>query len=104
MWPPPTASKRGAQMYIALDKMRRQAPDKTIVCEPETSNGGSFRSPDLTNYGFEADWEVEDKWNLCLTGDDAEDCKMQAFVEFMGSDAEVLVCTHATFRFGRVAV
>ena len=44
------------------------------------------------------DWEVEDRWNLCLTGDDAEDCKMKAFVEFMGSDAEVLVCTHATFR------
>lgn len=24
---------------------------------------------------------------------------MKAFVEFIGSDAEVLVCTHATCRF-----
>ena len=96
---PPAAGKSRALMFIALDKMRHQAREKTIVCVPETSIGGSFRSTDLTSYGFEADWEVEDKWNLCLTGDDAQDRKVKAFVEFMGSDAEVLVCTHATFRF-----
>ncbi len=96
---PPAAGKSRALMFIALDKMRHQAREKTIVCVPETSIGGSFRSTDLTSYGFEADWEVEDKWNLCLTGDDAQDRKVKAFVEFMASDAEVLVCTHATFRF-----
>ncbi|GAB5436822.1 DEAD/DEAH box helicase [Falsiruegeria mediterranea] len=96
---PPAAGKSRALMFIALDKMRHQAREKTIVCVPETSIGGSFRSTDLTSYGFEADWEVEDKWNLCLTGDDAQDRKVKAFVEFMASDAEVLVCTHSTFRF-----
>jgi hypothetical protein len=96
---PPAAGKSRALMFIALDKMRHQAREKTIVCVPETSIGGSFRSTDLTSYGFEADWEVEDKWNLCLTGDDAQDRKVKAFVDFMASDAEVLVCTHATFRF-----
>ena len=96
---PPAAGKSRALMFIALDKMRHQAREKTIVCVPETSIGGSFRSTDLTSYGFEADWEVEDKWNLCLTGDEAQDRKVKAFVDFMASDAEVLVCTHATFRF-----
>jgi len=96
---PPAAGKSRALMFIALDKMLHQAREKTIVCVPETSIGGSFRSTDLTRYGFEADWEVEDKWNLCLTGDEAQDRKVKAFVDFMASDAEVLVCTHATFRF-----
>ncbi len=96
---PPAAGKSRALMFIALDKMRHQAREKTIVCVPETSIGGSFRATDLTSYGFEADWQVEDKWNLCLTGDDAQDRKVKAFVDFMASDAEVLVCTHATFRF-----
>ena len=97
---PPAAGKSRALMFIALDKMRHQAREKTIVCVPETSIGGSFRTTYLTTYGFEADWEVEDKWNLCLTGEDASDQKVKAFVDFMASDAEVLVCTHATFRFG----
>lgn len=96
---PPAAGKSRALMFIALDKMRHQAREKTIVCVPETSIGGSFRATDLTSYGFEADWEVEDTWNLCLTDGDAQDQKVKAFVDFMGSDAEVLVCTHATFRF-----
>ncbi|WP_425073272.1 DEAD/DEAH box helicase [Sagittula sp. S175] len=97
---PPAAGKSRALMFIALDKMRHQGLCKTIVCVPETSIGGSFRSTDLTRYGFEADWEVEDKWNLCLTGDDAESQKVKAFEAFMVNDAKVLVCTHATFRFG----
>lgn len=101
---PPAAGKSRALMFIALDKMRHQGLSKTIVCVPETSIGGSFRSTDLTSYGFEADWEVEDRWNLCLTGDDAEAQKVKAFEAFMKSDAKVLVCTHATFRFGVDAV
>jgi len=101
---PPAAGKSRALMFIALDKMRHQAREKTIVCVPETSIGGSFRSTDLMSHGFEADWEVEDKWNLCLTGEDAQDQKVRAFVDFMASDAEVLVCTHATFRFAYDAV
>ncbi len=97
---PPAAGKSRALMYVALDKLRHQGLEKVIVCVPETSIGGSFRSTDLTSYGFEADWEVDDRWNLCLSGEDAETQKVKAFVAFMESDAKVLVCTHATFRFG----
>jgi len=97
---PPAAGKSRALMFVALDKMRHQGLAKTIVCVPETSIGGSFRSTDLARDGFEADWEVEDRWNLCLTGEDADKQKVKAFTAFMNSDAKVLVCTHATFRFG----
>jgi hypothetical protein len=97
---PPAAGKSRALMFVALDKLRHQGLDKTIVCVPETSIGGSFRSTDLTSYGFEADWEVDDRWNLCLAGEDVDKQKVKAFQTFMESDAKVLVCTHATFRFG----
>ncbi len=97
---PPAAGKSRALMFVALDKLRHQGLEKVIVCVPETSIGGSFRSTDLTSYGFEADWEVDDRWNLCLTGEDADKQKVKAFQTFMDSDAKVLVCTHATFRFG----
>jgi hypothetical protein len=59
---PPAAGKSRALMYIALDKLRHQGLAKVIVCVPETSIGGSFRSTDLTSYGFEADWQVDDRW------------------------------------------
>lgn len=103
---PPAAGKSRALMFIALDKMNHQGLSKTIVCVPETSIGGSFRSNDLKTYGFEADWQVEDKWNLCLSGteDGATAQKVKAFADFLASDARVLVCTHATFRFGFDAV
>lgn len=97
---PPAAGKSRALMFVALDKMLHQGQEKTIVCVPETSIGGSFRSTDLTRYGFEADWDVDDRWNLCLTGEDADKQKVKAFQAFLESDAKVLVCTHATFRFG----
>jgi len=97
---PPASGKSRALMFIALDKMNHQGLAKTIVCVPETSIGGSFRTTDLTSYGFESNWTVDDRWNLCLSGDEAEAQKVKAFAEFMASDAKVLVCTHATFRFG----
>lgn len=103
---PPAAGKSRALMYIALDKMNHQGLSKTIVCVPETSIGGSFRSTDLTSYGFEADWEVEPQWNLCLSGaeEGSNAQKVKAFQDFFTSDAKVLVCTHATFRFGFDAI
>lgn len=101
---PPASGKSRALMYVALDKMGHQALRKTIVCVPETSIGGSFRSTDLVSYGFEADWQVDDRWNLCLTGEEAESQKGKAFEAFLSSDAKVMVCTHATFRFGYQAV
>lgn len=103
---PPAAGKSRALMFIALDKMNHQGLAKTIVCVPETSIGGSFRSTDLKSHGFDADWQVEDKWNLCLSGTEEGTTaqKVKAFTEFLASDARVLVCTHATFRFGFDAV
>lgn len=103
---PPAAGKSRALMYISLDKMSHQSLSKTIVCVPETSIGGSFRSTDLTSYGFEADWEVETQWNLCLSGaeEGSNAQKVKAFQDFFASDAKVLVCTHATFRFGFDAI
>lgn len=98
---PPAAGKSRALMFVALDKLENQGVGKVIVCVPETSIGASFRSTNLTSYGFFADWQVETRWNLCLNGaeEGATSRKVQAVKEFMASDDRVLVCTHATFRF-----
>jgi hypothetical protein len=97
---PPASGKSRALMFVALDKMRHQGVAKTIVCVPETSIGASFRSTRLTDHGFFEDWNVEDRWNLCLDGEDSPTTgKVRAVKVFMDSEAEVLVCTHATFRF-----
>ncbi|MCL7997031.1 DEAD/DEAH box helicase [Brucella sp. 21LCYQ03] len=103
---PPAAGKSRALMFVALDKMNHQGLAKTIVCVPETSIGSSFRSTDLTSYGFDADWKVEPRWNLCLSGteDGSTNQKVKAFQDFLASDAKVLICTHATFRFGFDAI
>jgi hypothetical protein len=103
---PPAAGKSRALMFIALDKMNHQGLKKTIVCVPETSIGGSFRSNELTAHGFDADWIVEGRWNLCLSGaeDGSTAQKVKTFCDFLESEAPVLVCTHATFRFGFDAV
>jgi hypothetical protein len=103
---PPAAGKSRALMFLALDKLENQGVKKVIVAVPETSIGSSFRSTDLTSYGFWADWEVEPQWNLCLSGEDgmAKSQKVKAFEAFMDSDARVIVCTHATFRFAFDAI
>jgi hypothetical protein len=103
---PPAAGKSRALMFVALDKMKNQGVGKVIVCVPETSIGASFRSTDLTSYGFFADWEVQPRWNLCLNGaeEGATTRKVRAVKEFMASDDQVLVCTHATFRFAFDAI
>ena len=103
---PPAAGKSRALMFLALDKLENQGVKKVVVAVPETSIGSSFRSTDLTAYGFWADWDVEPQWNLCLSGEDgmAKSQKVKAFEAFMDSDARVIVCTHATFRFAFDAI
>jgi superfamily II DNA or RNA helicase len=98
---PPAAGKSRALMFVALDKLENQGVGKVIVCVPETSIGASFRSTDLTTYGFFADWQVDPRWNLCLNGaeEGATSRKVRAVKAFMASEDRVLVCTHATFRF-----
>lgn len=95
---PPASGKSRALMYIGLDKLMNQGKKKVIVAVPEKSIGSSFGSLSLTDAGFFADWEVEDRNNLCLgTGDDKS--KVKSFTSFMKSDDRILVCTHATLRF-----
>jgi len=103
---PPAAGKSRALMFLALDKLENQGVKKVVVAVPETSIGSSFRSTDLTAYGFWADWDVDPQWNLCLSGEDgiAKSQKVKAFEAFMDSDARVIVCTHATFRFAFDAI
>ena len=94
---PPASGKSRALMFIALDKLINQGVKKVIVTVPERSIGGSFRATDLKSYGFYADWDINEKYNLCTTSDSKS--TVQAFKEFLDSDEKILICTHATLRF-----
>jgi len=100
---PPASGKSRALMFVALDKLANQGVKQAIICVPERSIGASFGSEPLSKYGFYADWVVAPQWNLCNTpgADDPKvaQSKVKAVGEFLASDAKVLVCTHATFRF-----
>jgi hypothetical protein len=90
---PPAAGKSRALMFVALDKLENQGVRKVIVAVPETSIGGSFKTTDLTSYGFHRDWKVDERWNLCLTGEEnkANAQKVKTFEAFMDSGDEVIV-------------
>lgn len=94
---PPASGKSRALMFIALDKLKKQGIKKVIVAVPEKSIGASFGSTELKKYGFFADWNPNPKYNLCTPGE--EKSKVTAFLNFLESDEQILVCTHATLRF-----
>ena len=95
---PPASGKSHALMFIALDKLENQGLQQAIIVVPEKSIGASFHNEPLSQFGFWGDWQVEPKWNLCdAPGTDGG--KVDAVRKFLDSDAKVLVCTHATFRF-----
>jgi len=94
---PPASGKSRALMFVGLDKLFNQDRKKIIVSVPERSIGASFETTNLTSGGFFADWDVDDKNNLCTPG--AEKSKVTAFVEFMNNNDPILICTHATLRF-----
>ena len=95
---PPASGKSRALMFIALDKLENQGLKQAIVVVPEKSIGASFHNEILTQYGFWADWQVEPKWNLCdAAGNDGG--KVESVQKFLDSEAKILICTHATFRF-----
>ena len=100
---PPASGKSRALMFVALDKLANQGLKQAIVVVPERSIGGSFADEPLTRHGFFADWKVAPRWNLCnVPGADEAPVarsKVAAVRAFLESDDEVLVCTHATFRF-----
>lgn len=94
---PPASGKSRALMFIGLDKLVNQGLKKVIVAVPERSIGSSFSATKLTNYGFFADWNPDPKYNLCTPG--GEKSKVTAFKQFLESDEQILICTHATLRF-----
>ena len=100
---PPASGKSRALMFIALDKVRNQGLRQAIIVVPERAIGGSFADEKLTANGFWADWTVKPQWNLCnAPGIDeprVAKSKVKAVGKFLASDDQVLVCTHATFRF-----
>ncbi|WP_281226173.1 DEAD/DEAH box helicase [Flavobacterium aquiphilum] len=94
---PPASGKSRALMFLALDKLINQGLKKAIVAVPERSIGNSFAPTELKKYGFYADWELHQKYNLCSPGSDK--AKVKAFAEFLKSDSKIVICTHATLRF-----
>jgi len=95
---PPASGKSRALMFVALDKLHNQGVKQAIIVVPEKSIGASFHNEPLSQFGFWADWTVVPKWNLCdAPGEDGG--KINSVKAFLDSGDQVLVCTHATFRF-----
>ena len=97
---PPASGKSRALMFIALDKLGNQGLKQAIIVVPEKTIGASFNDEPLTKFGFWADWTVQPKWNLCNAPGSDNGGKVNSLKAFLVSDEKVLVCTHATFRFG----
>ena len=95
---PPASGKSRALMFIALDKLANQGLGQAIIVVPEKTIGASFADVPLSEFGFWADWTVRPKWNLC-SAPGTDGGKVKSLKAFLGSDDQVLVCTHATFRF-----
>lgn len=93
---PPASGKSRALMFVALDKLINQGIKKVIVAVPQMPIGSSFKSTNLMDHGFFANWNMSEKYNLCLGGVHAKSSKFREFLT--DSTASVLLCTHATFR------
>lgn len=96
---PPASGKSRALMFVALHKLRHDGCKQAIVTVPEKTIGASFHDEPLSQFGFEADWKVEPRWNLCDAPGGDNGSKVEAVRKFLASDDKVLICTHATFRF-----
>ena len=95
---PPASGKSRALMFVALDKLHNQGVKKAIIVVPEKSIGSSFHDEPLSQFGFWADLQVEPNWNLCnAPGEDGG--KVKSVKAFLDSEDQILICTHATFRF-----
>lgn len=96
---PPASGKSRALMFIALDKLHNQGLKQALIVVPEKSIGASFHDEPLSQFGFWADWHVQPQWNLCDAPGPDGGSKVKSVGRFLASDNQVLVCTHATFRF-----
>jgi superfamily II DNA or RNA helicase len=95
---PPASGKSRALMFVALDKLHNQGLKQAIIVVPEKTIGASFMDQPLSKFGFWADWVVVPKWNLC-NAPGTDEGKINSVKSFLDSGDNVLVCTHATFRF-----
>ena len=93
---PPASGKSRALMFIGLDKIYKQGLKKVIVSVPERTIGKSFQRTDLKKYGFFADWDFNDRYDLCTPGDEGKTSLFRSFLD--DSTAKIMVCTHSTFR------
>jgi superfamily II DNA or RNA helicase len=96
---PPSSGKSRALMFVALDKLANQNVKQALIVVPERSIGASFYDEPLGEFGFWADWKVHPKWNLCDAPGPDSGGKVESLKRFLESEDDVLVCTHATFRF-----
>lgn len=96
---PPASGKSRALMFIALDKLHNQGLKKAIIVVPERSIGASFNNEPLSKFGFWADWEVKPQWNLCNAPGEDNGGTVNSVKAFLDSADQILICTHATFRF-----
>ena len=96
---PPASGKSRALMFVALDKLQNQGLQQALIVVPEKAIGASFHDEPLSKFGFWADWHVEPKWNLCDAPGTENGGKVNSLGAFLDSADQVLVCTHATFRF-----
>ncbi|NGX29185.1 MAG: hypothetical protein K940chlam4_00012 [Candidatus Anoxychlamydiales bacterium] len=99
---PPASGKSRALMFVALDKLLNQGLKKVIVAVPEKVIASSFDQIDLKSNGFFANWKPTPNYNLCSPG--GEKNKVQAFLRFLKSDEQILICTHSTLRHAFEAI
>jgi superfamily II DNA or RNA helicase len=95
---PPASGKSRALMFIALDKLHNQGIKKAVIVVPEKAIGSSFANEPLSQFGFWTDWEVKPKWNLC-NAPISDQGKVESVGKFLNGEDQIMVCTHATFRF-----
>ena len=94
---PPASGKSRALMFVALDKLKNKHINKVIVAVPERAIASSFSNTDLKLHGFHSNWSPSAKYDLCAPG--GVGSKVKKFKEFMNSEEQILICTHATLRF-----
>jgi len=82
---PPASGKSRALMFVALHKLRHEGIKQVIIAVPEKTIGASFHDEPLSKFGFEADWHVEPKWNLCDAPGGDNGGKVEAVRKFLAA-------------------
>ena len=94
---PPASGKSRALMFLGLDKLYNQGIKKVIVAVPEKVIGASFDRTKLSAYGFFADWDYNEDYNLCTPGGDEK--KVRAFRSFIDDKSQSILSQQ--FKFSK---